>query len=149
MNFGEKLRKTRLSLNISQSELSSMTGISERSLYSYEQSGIIPRGNNVKKLADALNVSVSFLLNDTDSIDNTSDNEAFISAAKSEYGYKGAREAREILLRTSALFAGGDLNDEDKELFFESLMEVYLNSKQEAREKFSQKKRASKTKSDL
>ena len=42
MTFGEKLKCARLALNISQSELSERTGISERSLYAYEKAGVIP-----------------------------------------------------------------------------------------------------------
>lgn len=74
------------------------------------------------------------------------DHELFIANSKNKYGYKGAREASELLSRASALFAGGELDDNAKELFFQSLMEVYLDSKQEAREKFSPKKRARKSK---
>lgn len=150
MTFGEKLKTVRLSLNLSQSELSEKTGISERSLYTYEQTGILPRSNNLRKLADALNVSVSYLLDEEETDPNKDiDHDIFIANSKNQYGYKGAREATELLSRASALFAGGELDDEAKELFFQSLMEVYLDSKQEARNKFSPKKRARKHKSDL
>ncbi len=150
MTFGEKLKTVRLSLNISQSRLATMTGISERSLYTYEQSGILPRSNNLRKIADALNVSVSYLLDEEETDPNKNlDQELFIANSKNQYGYKGAREATEILTRASALFAGGELDDEAKELFFQSLMEVYLDSKQEARKKFSPRKRAAKSKSVL
>lgn len=147
MRFGEKLKTVRLSLNLSQSELAEKTGISERSLYTYEQAGIMPRSSNLRKLAEALNVSVSYLLDEeeTDPQKNI-DQEIFIANSKSKYGYKGAREATEILSRASALFAGGELDDSAKELFFQSLMEVYLDSKHQARQKFSAKKRARKTK---
>lgn len=150
MTFGEKLKTVRLSLNLSQSELSEKTGISERSLYAYEQTGILPRSNNLRKLADALNVSVSYLLDEEETDPNKNiDHDIFIANSKNQYGYKGAREATELLSRASALFAGGELDDEAKELFFQSLMEVYLDSKQEARNKFSPKKRVRKHKSDL
>ena len=130
MTFGEKLRTVRLSLNLSQSELAEKTGISERSLYTYEQTGIMPRTSNLRKLANALNVSVSYLLDEeeTDPHKNI-DHELFIANSKNKYGYKGAREASELLSRASALFAGGELDDNAKELFFQSLMEVYLDSK--------------------
>lgn len=146
MTFGEKLKTVRLSLNLSQSELAEMTGISERSLYTYEQTGLLPRSGNMKKIADALNVSVSYLLDEEETdMHKDIDREIYIANAKNKYGYKGAREATELLSRASALFAGGELNDEAKDLFFRSLMEVYLDSKEEAREKFSPK-RASKKK---
>lgn len=149
MSFGGKLKIARLAMNLSQSELAEKTGISERSIYTYEQTGILPRSGNLRKLADALNVSVSYLLDEeeTDKSKNI-DQDIFIANSKNKFGYKGAREATDILTRASALFAGGELNDEAKELFFQSLMEVYLDSKQEARKKFSPKQRARKTKSD-
>ena len=150
MNFGEKLKSARLALNISQCELAEKTGISERSIYTYEQTGIFPRSNNLRKLADALNVSVSYLLDEEENnpIKDISQ-DIFIANAKNKYGYKGAREASELLSRTSALFAGGTLDEEAKELFFQSLMEVYLDSKQEAKKKFSSKKRVHRSKSNL
>ena len=150
MTFGEKLKTVRLSLNISQSQLATMTGISERSLYTDEQTGILPRSSNLRKIADALKVSVSYLLDEEETDPNKNlDQELFIANSKNQYGYKGAREAAEILTRASALFAGGELDEEAKELFFQSLMEVYLDSKQEARKKFASRKRAAKSKSVL
>ncbi len=150
MTFGEKLKSVRLSLNLSQSDLAAQTGISERSLYAYEQAGILPRSNNLRKIADALNVSVSYLLDEEETDPNKNiEHDIFIANSKNQYGYKGAREATELLSRASALFAGGELDDEAKELFFQSLMEVYLDSKQEARKKFAPKKRARKPKSNL
>ena len=147
MTFGEKLKKARLALNLSQSEVAELTGISERSIYTYEQTGTMPRSSNVRKLAAALNVSVSYLLDEeeTDPRKNA-DQEIFIANAKNQFGYKGAREATDILSRASALFAGGELDDTAKDLFFQSLMEVYLESKSEARAKFAPKRARKKRK---
>lgn len=144
MTFGEKLVNARITMNLSQTELAEMVGISERSIYSYEQTGTLPRTAVLKKLADALGVSVSYLMDEeeTDKLKNISD-ELFIANARNEYGYKGAREAQEVLARASALFAGGELDDNAKEIFFQSLMEVYLESKAEAREKFTPRRRKS------
>ncbi len=146
MVFGEKLKSARLALDLSQKELAEKTGISERSLYSYEQNGILPRSGNIRKLADALNVSVGYLL-DEEETDPQKDisQDIFIANVKNEYGIKGAREATEILTRASTLFAGGELDEEAKDIFFQSLMEVYLESKEEARSKFGGKKRASRS----
>lgn len=141
MTFGEKLKNARLAMNLSQSEVAEMTGISERSLYTYEQTGVLPRSGNIRKLAEALQISVGYLL-DEEETDTTKDidHDIFIANAKNEYGYKGAKEATDILSRASALFAGGELNDSAKDLFFQSLMEVYLESKEEARAKFTPKR---------
>ncbi len=144
MTFGEKLMHARLALNLSQIELAEKADISERSIYNYEQTGAYPRSSILKKLASALNVTVAYLMDDeeTDTMKNI-DEELFLANVKNEYGPKGAREAQKVLNDVSALFAGGELDDEAKEIFFQSIMEVYLESKAEAREKFSPKRRVS------
>jgi len=144
MTFGEKLMSTRLALNLSQIELAEKAGITERSIYNYEQTGILPRSAVLKKLAEALNVSVAYLMDEdeTDKMKNN-DEEAFLANAKNDFGNKGAREAQELLDKASALFAGGELDEAAKDIFIKSLMEVYLESKVEAREKFAPKRRKS------
>ena len=144
MTFGEKLKNARLALNLSQIELAERAGITERSIYSYEQAGTLPRSAVLKRLADALNVSVAYLMDEDEADKHKNiDEELFLANAKNEFGYKGAREAQAVLEQASALFAGGELEDDAKDIFFQSLMEVYLESKAEAREKFSPKRRVS------
>ena len=140
MTFGEKLKDLRLKLNYSQSELAEVTGISERSLYTYESLGAIPRKSNIVKLASALKVDPSYLTDEAEIEpgDNFKEEE-FIRRAKSRYGDKGRREAKAILERTGALFAGGALDEDAKDIFMESIMKIYMESKEEARHRFTKK----------
>lgn len=142
MTFGEKVKEARILKNLSQAELAAITGISERSLYTYEQLNTIPRKNNLKILADALNVSISYLI-DEEELDKRKnlEKEDFIDDVKDKFGYKGAKEAKDVLDRAGALFAGGSLDDDAKEIFMQSLMKVYISSKKEASQKFSRKKK--------
>ena len=141
MTFGEKIKEARLSLNLSQTELSQATGISERSLYTYEQLGTIPRKNNIIKLAEALHVSVNYLMDDDESDSQSHiDEDAFITEAYDKFGSKGAKEAQEALGRVTSLFAGGTLDDDAKDVFFQALMTMYMDSKKSAQEKFTPKK---------
>jgi transcriptional regulator with XRE-family HTH domain len=144
MKFGEKLRIARIALNWAQIELGQKVGITERTIYKYEQEITSPKPDVLKKLAETLNVSVAYLLDDaeTDKQKNTWQ-ELFITNARNAYGSKGAREATAILSRTAALFAGGELNEDSKELFYQSLTEVYLESKAEAKSKFGARRRIS------
>lgn len=141
MTFGEKVKEARLAMNLSQTELAQITGISERSLYTYEQQGILPRKNNIIKLAEALHISVSYLL-DEDETDSQIhiDKDMFILEAKENFGSKGAKEAQEVLGRVNSLFAGGELDDDAKDVFLQAIMAVYMDSKQTAKEKFTPKK---------
>ena len=138
MTFGEKIKEVRLAMNLSQTELAQLTGISERSLYTYEQLGTIPRKGNIRKLAEALHVSVAYLLDDQET--NTQshiDEDMFLAEAREQFG---AKEAQEVLGRVSSLFAGGDLDEDAKDVFFQALMAVYMDSKKNAKEKFTPKK---------
>lgn len=140
MTFGEKLRNARQTLNLSQIELAEQVGVTERSIYSYEQTGTFPRTAVLKRLAESLNVSVAYLMDEDETDKSKSiDEEMFLANAKNAFGYKGAREAQEVLDKASALFAGGELDEAAKDIFFQSLMEVYLESKAEAKEKFAPK----------
>lgn len=120
MTFGEKVKQLRLVQNLSQSELAEKTGISARSLYTYEQTGTMPRSGNIRKIADALHVSVSYLLDEEETdLQKNVDQDIFIANVKNEYGYKGVRRSKTaILSRASALFAGGELDDAGKGFVF-------------------------------
>ena len=144
MTFGEKLKSARLANNLSQLELGEKLGVSEKAIYNYEQTGAFPRRSKLLKLAEILNVSVAYLMDDTETDKHMNiDHDFFLSTAKQQFGNKGALEASMLLSRATALFAGGELEDEAKDKFFQSIMEVYLESKAEAREKFTPKKRKS------
>ena len=101
----------------------------------------MPRSGNIQKIAEALNVSVGYLLDEEETDTKKDiDKELFLANVKNKYGYKGVREAADVLSRAGALFAGGELDDKAKDIFFRSLMEVYLESKEEARTKFAPKR---------
>lgn len=149
MTFRDKLIDARLAQNLSQAELAEKVGVSERSIYSYEEEGTSPRKTTLGKIAEALNVSVEYLTDGDEATPNADiSTEEFLANAKIKYGARGAREAQEILNKATALFAGGELNDEAKEDFFKSLMEVYVESKAEAREKYTTKQRKKRAKEE-
>ena len=98
MTFGEKVKEARLAMNLSQTELAQLTGISERSLYTYEQLGTLPRKSNIRKLAEALHISVSYLLDDEETDKQSRiDEDMFLAEARKQFGAKGAKEAQEVL----------------------------------------------------
>jgi transcriptional regulator with XRE-family HTH domain len=144
MNIGEKLRTARVALNLSQTELGEKIGVTKRSICNYETTSTYPRPDIIKKLADALNVTVSYLMYDeeTDPHKNL-EQELFVANAKSKFGYKGAKEASDAITHVTALFASGELSSEAKDVFFKSLMEVYIESKNAAKEKFTPRRRKS------
>lgn len=143
MTFGEKTKQARLAANMTQSALAKKAGISERSLYTYEQGSIMPRSNNVRKIAKALNVSVGYLLDDSQSVLQRNTGQDCVSDCEGkETSHKNAQKATDILNQITALFAGNDLSEKEKDHLFQFVMEVYLESKK----KLSSQKRASQKK---
>lgn len=143
-SFAEKLKDARANLDISQSELAAMVGVSQRSITSYENENVIPRRNIVRKLALALKVSVEYLMND-EIVDPQAgmDKEAFVNNARNLYGAKGAKEADLLLAQNKALFAGGELDQAAKDAFFEALMVAYVTCKEEAKKTYGRKNKKS------
>ena len=132
MKFGEKVRLLRNEKKLSQTELGKMCGLSLRTIRNYEVDGRYPKQREVyAKLAAALGCEINFLL---------SEDEEFVLQAQQTYGYKGAKDAEELVAGVSALFAGGELSEEEKDAFFQAVMRAYVASKDLASEKFGRKK---------
>ena len=119
MTFGEKVKAERTKLGLNQDELAEKIGVTRRVICSYEKSR--PRGTErYKKLAEALNVNVNYLLSEDD---------AFIADVEDKYGRRGARQAQELLAEVTGLFAGGEMADEDMREMVDAIQEAYLIAK--------------------
>lgn len=139
--FADKVKDARAELGLSQIQLGEMVGVSNRAIVSYESGEKKPRQSTMLKLAKALKVSVKFLSND--SCENPMEDiekDGYIEEARDKYGAKGARDMETLLAENAALFAGGDLSQEQKDVFFEAVMKAYLACKEEARKKYIHKK---------
>ena len=138
--FPEKVKEARVSLGISQPQLGTKIGLSVRSVIAYEKGEKKPRPASMLKLAKALGVSVKFL-SDDECEDPMADIEKddYIAEARERYGAAGAKNMDDLLSANTALFAGGELSQEQKDAFFEAVMKAYITCKEEARRKFGKK----------
>lgn len=138
--FPEKLREARKNAELNQTQLGAMIGISQRSMTNYERGIAIPRRSTVRKLARALGVTTEYLVNDevTDPHANEAQ-EARIESARDRFGTRGAKEMQDLLDRNVALFAGGEISEEQKDAFMEALSAAYFACKAKAHEKFTPK----------
>jgi transcriptional regulator with XRE-family HTH domain len=140
MTFSEKVKMARDGLELNQQQLADLVGVSKRSVAAYETSGTKPRGNVVRKLAAALKVSVDYLLNDDITDPKQGIEKApFVEAAREKFGSHAAKEMDSLLEQNAALFAGGTLDQEAKDAFFEAVMKAYLTCKEEARKTYGRK----------
>ena len=92
------------------------------------------------KLARVVNVSVKFLTDENcENPLEDIEKDGYIEEARERYGAKGASDLGTLIRENCALFAGGELSADEKEVFFEALTKAYIASKEEARIKFSPK----------
>ncbi len=140
MTFSDKIKRARGAADLTQQELADMVGVSKRTIASYECSNAIARRTTMEKLAAALKVSVKYL-SDPDCTDPLEDIEkdTHVLEARRLYGSAGARDVDTLLSENAALFAGGELSQEQKDAFFEAVMKAYITSKEAARAKFGRK----------
>ena len=132
MTFGEKIKKLRLEKNLSQRELATLIGKSSRTITSYEIGASHPRTRELyDKLAEVLEVNVNYLL---------ADGEEFMLEVGEQFGRRGQLQAASILNQTRELFAGGSLSERDQVAFLTEMQEIFLESKQDAREQYTPKK---------
>ena len=100
-----------------------------------------PRDKTIYQLAKALHVSIRYLKDDecenpTEDIEK----DIFIAEASEQYGMNGARDLERMLAENTALFAGGDLSQEEKDTYFNALMTAYVTCRETAKEKYGKKK---------
>lgn len=132
MKFGEKVRLLRNEKKLSQTELAKKCGLSLRTIRNYEVEGRYPKQRKVyTKLATALGCEVNFLL---------SEDENFVLQAQQNCSCKGTMDAAELVAGVSALFADGELSENDKDALMRALQDAYWMSKERNKEKYTQKK---------
>jgi transcriptional regulator with XRE-family HTH domain len=132
MKFGDKVRELRTKKGLTQSELGKLVGVTKRTVVGWEADGRYPQNRDVySKLATVFEVQPNYL---------ASEDEEFITDAAEKYGIKGERDAKAVLTQAAAVFAGGELNDEDRLAFMTEIQQLYLESKEIAAKKFTPKK---------
>ena len=138
--FADKVKDARISLGMSQTQLAQEVGVSSRSVQAYESGEKKPRQAMMAKLAKALKVSIRFL-SDDECEDPVADIEKdnYIEEARERYGAKGARDMDQLLADNAALFAGGELSQDQKDAFFQAVMTAYVTCKEDAKKKFGKR----------
>jgi transcriptional regulator with XRE-family HTH domain len=132
MKFGEKLREQRKKRKLLQEDVAVAVGITKRTLQNYEKGGSHPQDRSIYyKLAEYFNVDVNYFL---------TEDEEFLTEAAEKFGKRGLEQAQSVIEQTAALFAGGELSEEDQIAFLHEIQGLFLDSKQRAREKFTPKK---------
>ena len=133
MTFSDKIKRSREIVGLTQQELADAVGISKRAVAAYESEDAKARRGTIVKLAKALKVSVTYLLDDacTDPLADI-EKDDYVEEARQMYGYTGARDVDRLLQDNAALFAGGELSEDDQLAFIQEIQALYLDSKKKA-----------------
>ena len=125
MEFSEKLKKARIAKQMSQKELAEATGITTRTIQNYETTKKLPKKRDTyKKLADALGIS------EEDLLDGNTD---FVLRASAHYGSRGARQAWDLVADLKAMWAGGEMEEDDMDAIMQAVQEAYWDAKKNNR----------------
>lgn len=113
MKFSEKLRQARKSASLTQTELGQKLGVSKNTIINWESGKIYPHNRETyRKIADVLSVNENYLRNEDE--------------------YKADREGLmpdDLMSRVSAMFAGGDMAEEDMDRFMSAVNRAYWEAK--------------------
>lgn len=121
--FGERLLKLRKDKGLSRRELAELCDVTDKSIQNYETNFRSPKNEITQRLAKALGVSVSFLIDGTEPTDDLTE-----------------PDRKEILEMASALFAGGGLSEDEQLAFLTELQTIYLDSKKKAAQRAAEEK---------
>ena len=121
MLFGDRIKELRNLADMSQQELANRTGLSLRSIQNYESNHRYPKDVAIlNKLCAALGTTIEELMKEEDQ---------FILEAASKFGSRGKNDAEKLIEEVGGLFAGGELNEEDKDKVFRAITEMYWKAK--------------------
>ncbi len=127
MLFGEKLKALRLEKGYTQEQLASIVDVTKRTMINYEQGRCYPKQTEIlARLAQVLEVSVDYLMSDED---------RYIQDAQEKGGLRAAQDVQSLLTNARAMFAGGELSEEDKDKVMRKLNELYWDAKESNRRK--------------
>lgn len=130
MAFNEQLRARRQELGLTQKELANAAGLGVRAIAYLEGGQRYPTADTARKLAEALNTSVDYLLSGADT---------YIADAQERGGIKAARDVDALVSEVRGMFAGGTLSEDALDGVMKSISEAYWEAK-EKNKKYTPKK---------
>ena len=120
MTFSEKLQRARKNKNMTQAELASRVGVTSRSIQNYELGARYPKRDILAKMCSVLGLRQETFITGDD----------FFGLVEAEDGTEGVESAKQLLSFAGALFAGGELSEDDKDKVLLALQKIYWKEKE-------------------
>lgn len=130
-HVGARIKQIRNAKKLSLRELGRLAHVSHSFIADIESGRSNPSLDTLASIANALGVPIEQLV--------SSKEDDFVAKAQITYGYRGRKQAEELLENIRTLFDGGELPEEDKDEFFRAITEIYFESK-ERNKKYTPKK---------
>ena len=115
--FSKRLKYLRKMNGMTQKELAEELGLTLRTIQNSERGASLPRSKaTVARISEFFDVPVSSLFEADD---------FYVLEAEKKSGKEAGSEMRVLLSDMSALFAGGKLTDEDKDMVMKTINDLY------------------------
>ena len=101
-------------------QLAEAVGVSSRAIQNYELGTRYPKRSILASICKTLGVRPEYLVSGED----------FLGIVEAEDGSAGVQAAKELLSCAGALFAGGELSEEDKDKVMLALQKIYWKAKE-------------------
>lgn len=121
MELKDRIAGIRKFKGLTQAELAEKIGMTTRAIQNYESGNRIPKSAVLEKIAEGLGVTID---------DLASEDDKFVIQATEQYGSRGKVDAQQLIENANALFAGGDITEEDKTYVMEALQEAESKDKE-------------------
>ena len=120
MSFAEKLKEARKQASLTQKELAERADVSWRAIQTWE-AGRLPKSlEPVMKVAAVLGTTAQSLLSESDT---------YVIEAAEKGGTAAARDVDALVNEVIGLFAGGDIDEDEKDGIMAALNEAYWIAK--------------------
>lgn len=130
--FSIKLKNYRKAKGMSQKDFAEFLGMSFRTYQNYESGARYPRNMEiVNQIATALGTTAEDLLGSAG---------GYIVEAGEKGNSRDKKRMEQMVTQLSAMFAGGEIDQESKDAAMAALNEVYWKQKEENRERYTTKK---------
>lgn len=113
---GDKIKALRIAQHMSMVELARRASMSDRAIRYIESNQREPSVDAIQKIAAALGVTTDYFMDEATFQQELNDDH-FYADIRKKYGSRGVAQAKKIKKQTTALFAGGELSEEDQAAF--------------------------------
>ena len=128
---GDKIKALRTAQHMSMAELARRASMSDRAIRYIESNQREPSVEAIQKIAAALGVTTDYFMDEATFQQELND-DLFYADVRKKYGSRGVAQAKKIKEQTTALFAGGELSEEDQAAFIKEMEALFLDAKPDA-----------------